>query len=64
MPFSQTLLLEYDEEIKNTRKLLERVPDGKFDYQPHPKSMTMGRLASHIAELPAWTLVSRWTFSS
>jgi len=57
MPFSQTLLLEYDEEIKNTRKLLERVPDGKFDYQPHPKSMTMGRLASHIAELPAWTLV-------
>jgi len=55
MPFSQTLLPEFDEEMKNTRKLLECVPDGKFDYQPHPKSMTLGRLASHVAELPSWT---------
>jgi uncharacterized damage-inducible protein DinB len=54
MPFSQTLLPEFDEEMKNTRKLLECVPDGKFDYQPHPKSMTLGRLASHVAEMPAW----------
>jgi uncharacterized damage-inducible protein DinB len=55
MPFSQNLLPEFDEEMKNTRKLLECVPDGKFDYQPHPKSMTLGRLASHVAELPSWT---------
>jgi uncharacterized damage-inducible protein DinB len=55
MPFSETLLPEFDEEMKNTRKLLERVPDGKFDFQPHPKSMTLGRLASHVAELPEWT---------
>jgi uncharacterized damage-inducible protein DinB len=55
MPFSETLLPEFDEEMKNTRKLLERVPDGKFDYKPHPKSMTIGRLASHVAELPSWT---------
>jgi uncharacterized damage-inducible protein DinB len=55
MPFSETLLPEFDEEMKNTRKLLERVPDGKFDYQPHPKSMTLGRLATHVAELPSWT---------
>ena len=55
MPFSETLLPEFDEEMKNTRKLLALVPDEKFDYQPHPKSMTMGRLATHVAELPGWT---------
>jgi uncharacterized damage-inducible protein DinB len=54
MSFSQGLLPEFDEEMKNTRKILERVPDGKFDYQPHPKSMTLGRLATHVAELPGW----------
>ena len=56
MPFSQTLLPEFDEEMKNTRKILERVPDDKLDYQPHPKSMTMARLATHVAELPSWTV--------
>ena len=55
MPFSENLLPEFDEEMKNTRKLLECVPDGKFEFQPHPKSMTLGRLASHVAELPGWT---------
>jgi uncharacterized damage-inducible protein DinB len=55
MPFSETLLPEFVEEMKNTRKLLECVPDGKFDYQPHPKSMTLGRLATHVAEVPSWT---------
>ena len=54
MSFSQTLLPEFEEEMKNTRKILECVPDGKLDYQPHPKSMTMARLASHVAELPSW----------
>jgi uncharacterized damage-inducible protein DinB len=54
MSFSQTLLPEFEEEMKNTRKILECVPDGKFDYQPHPKSMTLGRLASHVAEMPSW----------
>src|SRR5271168_4773063 len=56
MSFSQTLLPEFDEEMKNTRKLLECVPDGKFDYQPHKKSMALGRLATHVAELPSWTV--------
>jgi uncharacterized damage-inducible protein DinB len=55
MSFSQTLLPEFDQEMNNTRKLLACVPDGKFDYQPHQKSMTLGRLASHVAELPGWT---------
>jgi uncharacterized damage-inducible protein DinB len=54
MTFSETLLPEFEEEMKNTRKILECVPDGKLDYQPHPKSMTLGRLASHVAELPGW----------
>lgn len=58
MPFSQTLLPEFDQEMKNTRKLLECVPDGKFDYQPHVKSMTLGRLATHVAEVPSWTVVT------
>src|SRR5579863_7577432 len=58
MTFSQDLLPEFDEEMKNTRKLLECVPDGKFDYQPHSKSMTLGRLATHVAELPSWTLMT------
>lgn len=56
MPFSQTLLPEFDGEMENTRKLLACVPDGKFDYQPHEKSMTLGRLASHVAEMPGWAV--------
>jgi uncharacterized damage-inducible protein DinB len=58
MTFSEALLPEFDEEMKNTRKLLECVPDGKFDYQPHPKSMALGRLASHVAEMPAWAVMT------
>jgi uncharacterized damage-inducible protein DinB len=54
MPISQMLLPEFDQEMANTRKLLERVPDGKADYKPHPKSMELGRLAAHVAELPGW----------
>lgn len=54
MPLSEVLLPEFDEEMKNTRKLLERVPDDKFDYKPHEKSMPLGRLASHVAEMPSW----------
>jgi uncharacterized damage-inducible protein DinB len=56
MPFSDTLLPEFDEEMKNTRRLLACVPDGMFDYQPHQKSMTLGRLASHVAEMPSWAV--------
>jgi uncharacterized damage-inducible protein DinB len=54
MAISEMLLPEYDEEMKNTRKMLERVPEDKLDYKPHEKSMALGRLASHIAELPGW----------
>jgi len=56
MTLCQTITLDYDEEVKNTRKLLERVPmdDAHRNYQPHPKSMTLNRLATHVAELPGW----------
>ncbi len=55
MAFKEALLPEFDEEMKNTRKILERVPEDKLDYKPHEKSMSLGRLASHVAELPGWT---------
>jgi uncharacterized damage-inducible protein DinB len=50
----QTFLKELDAESITTRKMLERVPTDKFDWAPHPKSMIMRRLATHIAELPSW----------
>jgi uncharacterized damage-inducible protein DinB len=55
MSLSQSLLPEFDLEMAGTRKMMERVPDGKFDWQPHEKSMTLGRLASHVADIPNWT---------
>ena len=53
---NQALLPEFDMEMANTRKTLERVPDDKLGWKPHEKSMTMGRLAIHLAELPAWAI--------
>ena len=55
MPINQALLAEFDQEMPKTRRTLERVPDGKFDWRPHPKSGTMGWLASHLAHLAGWT---------
>jgi uncharacterized damage-inducible protein DinB len=57
MAISAALLPEYDHEMATARKLLERVPDNKFSWKPHAKSMTIGRLASHIAEMPTWGVV-------
>lgn len=48
------LLKELDQEAQTTRKMLERVPDDKYEWAPHQKSMTIKRLATHIAELPSW----------
>jgi uncharacterized damage-inducible protein DinB len=58
MSISQMLLPEFDQEMANTRKMLALVPDDKFDYKPHEKSMTLGRLASHVAEMPEWADVT------
>jgi uncharacterized damage-inducible protein DinB len=54
MTLSEGLLPEFDQEMASTRKTLERVPDGRFGWKPHEKSMTLGRLASHVAESPGW----------
>ena len=54
MSIIQMLLKEQEQEAVTTRKMLARVPDDKFDWQPHEKSMTIRRLATHIAELPTW----------
>src|ERR1700730_779598 len=54
MSLSEALLPEFDQEMANTRKTLERVPDGKFSWKPHEKSGTMGWLAGHLATLPEW----------
>jgi uncharacterized damage-inducible protein DinB len=55
---SQALLPEFDMEMANTRKTLERVPDDKLGWKPHEKSMPLGRLAGHLAELPGWAIVT------
>ncbi|HMB28831.1 MAG TPA: DinB family protein [Blastocatellia bacterium] len=56
MSISASLLPEFDQEMANTRKALERMPDDKFDWKPHEKSGTMGWLANHLANLPSWTV--------
>jgi len=56
MAISDLLVTEFDEEVTKTRALLERVPEGKGDFAPHPKSMTLGRLAPHVAELTGFGL--------
>jgi hypothetical protein len=56
MPMSQALLPEFDHEMANTRNALERVPEDRFGWKPHDKSMTLGRLATHVAELTGWVL--------
>jgi uncharacterized damage-inducible protein DinB len=54
MSIAEMLLPEFDQEMANTRKILECVPEDKLDYKPHEKSMTLGRLAGHTAEMAAW----------
>ena len=56
MTLCQTLTLDYESEMKNTRKLLERVPldDAHRGYKPHEKSMPLDGLATHVAGIPGW----------
>jgi uncharacterized damage-inducible protein DinB len=54
MPLIDSLLPEFDREMGLTRRALERVPDGRFDWRPHPASVTLGRLAEHLTEMPMW----------
>jgi uncharacterized damage-inducible protein DinB len=55
---SQALLPEFDMEMANTRKMLMRVPETEGAFLPHPKSMTLRRLAGHVAEMPMWAVMT------
>src|SRR5262249_16165358 len=51
MSYAETLLSEFDQEMANTRKVLERIPDDKLDWKPHPKSNTIAWNASPVAAI-------------
>jgi uncharacterized damage-inducible protein DinB len=54
MAMKDALLAEYDHEMATTRRLLERLPESALGWKPHDKSMTLGQLAGHIANIPHW----------
>ncbi len=54
MSIGQSLLPEFDQEMANTRKTLERIPDDKLDWKAHPKSFSIGAVATHLSQLPMW----------
>jgi uncharacterized damage-inducible protein DinB len=61
MNLSQALLAEFDQEMASTRKVLERIPMDKYDWQPHTKSFSIGKLATHLAQIPGWGTVTAQT---
>ena len=56
MSIAEMLLPEFDQEMANTRKLLVCIPDPAPAWKPHEKSMSLARLAGHVAELPSWAV--------
>jgi uncharacterized damage-inducible protein DinB len=54
MTIAASFLPEFDAEMAATRRLLERVPEDRLDWKPHPKSRSLGELATHVTELPRW----------
>ena len=54
MGLVESLVAEFAREAQTTRRMLERLPEGKADWKPHEKSMSLGRLAMHLAELPGF----------
>ena len=54
MTIGQSLLPEFEQEMQNTRKLLERCPDDRWNWKPHEKSGTVGWLAGHVANMVSW----------
>jgi uncharacterized damage-inducible protein DinB len=54
MTIAQSLLPEVDSEMESTRRVLTAAPFDRFDWKPHTKSMSLGRLAGHLAEMPEW----------
>jgi uncharacterized damage-inducible protein DinB len=58
MTIGKMMLGEFEQEMQNTRKVLERIPEEKWDWKPHTKSGTVGWLAGHIATLPGWAAMT------
>jgi uncharacterized damage-inducible protein DinB len=58
MAIKDGLLPEYDHEMATTRRVLERVPEADYAWKPHERSMSLGELAGHIANMPAWCLAT------
>jgi uncharacterized damage-inducible protein DinB len=54
MTIAETLLPEFDREMATTRRLLERLPEDKLAWAPHPKSMALGVLSEHLGQLALW----------
>ena len=54
MKLTEFLLAELDREVERSRRALEQVPEGKYDWKPHEKSMIFGYLANMIATIPTW----------
>lgn len=54
MTFTESFLQELERESATTRKMLALVPEDKFDWKPHEKSMNLKQLATHVAEIPGW----------
>ena len=54
MAIKESILPEFEHEMASTRLLLERVPAEHAAWKPHPKSMSLGELASHLADIPFW----------
>jgi uncharacterized damage-inducible protein DinB len=58
MAIAESILPEFDHETATTRTLLERVPGDKAEWKPHVRSMSLGQLAMHIANLPRWAAIA------
>ena len=54
MSIRDSLLADFDHEMGTTRRLLERLPDDRLSWKPHPRSMTLGGLATHLSNIPTW----------
>jgi uncharacterized damage-inducible protein DinB len=55
MSIGQSILPEFDHEMANTRKVLERIPADKLNWKAHEKSNTIGWVGAHLANIPSWT---------
>ena len=54
MALSDLLMAEFEQELEVSRAMLSRYPEGQGDWKPHEKSMSLSRLATHVAEIPQW----------